>query len=134
MTDTNDRELLELAAKNEEMARRAAYILGPSSAAQNALDEAERSRAAGVPAAVVLVGSTWVVVRAAASHCKGAIVNEELPTQKLREQVEELRLRLARMEDQLRRREDAEWRAWQLERSEALSQKISAAIRSRSPS
>lgn len=58
----------------------------------------------------------------------------ELPTAELRQQVETLRLQLARMEDQLRRREDAEWRAWQLERTEALGQKIAAAIRQGIPS
>lgn len=69
MADLTDRELLDRAAKEESIARRMAFILGPSSAAQLALDEAQRSRSAGVPAAVVLHGSTWIVVRAAIPLC-----------------------------------------------------------------
>lgn len=63
----DDRTLLERAAKDEALARRVAHILGKSSAAQEALDAAEQSRANGVPAAVILQGDYWIVVRAAAA-------------------------------------------------------------------
>lgn len=62
----NDRELLELAAKHEMQARMVAHILGPSSAAQLALDEAERIRKTGGTCAVICADKSWVVVRAAA--------------------------------------------------------------------
>jgi hypothetical protein len=67
MEQTNDRELLEAAARDEALARRMAHILGQSSAAQQAIDAAEQSRANGIPAAVIQHGRTWVVVRAAAA-------------------------------------------------------------------
>lgn len=65
----NDRELLEKAAKDEELAKVSARILGPSSAAQQALDEVGRIRADGNLAAIVNTGTSWVIVRAAASIC-----------------------------------------------------------------
>lgn len=67
----DDRQLLEAAARDEALARRVAHILGPYSAAAEALAELAAERAQGRKAAIVLQGETWVVVRAAASRAKG---------------------------------------------------------------
>lgn len=65
---TTDRELLELAAKHEKRCRTVAHIIGPSSAAQRALNELDMVRAMGEQAAVVEYRGAWIVVRAAAEN------------------------------------------------------------------
>lgn len=57
-----DQQLLELATLNEQRCRMVAHILGPSCAAQQALDKAEAARATGKAAAIILSGKRWIVI------------------------------------------------------------------------
>jgi len=45
----------------EALARQIAYIIGPSSAAQSAINELERKRRTGQPAYIHKVGNSWIV-------------------------------------------------------------------------
>lgn len=45
----------------ESLARQIAYIIGPSSAAQSAINELERKRRTGQPAYIHKVGNSWIV-------------------------------------------------------------------------
>lgn len=70
-----DRELLELAALEEDAARRVAHIMGESSAAALAVKELERRRSAGDSAYIIRGRTSWYVgtIRAAAA------IGESLP-------------------------------------------------------
>lgn len=46
---------------DEALARQVAYIIGPSSAAQSAINELERKRRTGQPAYIHKVGNAWIV-------------------------------------------------------------------------
>lgn len=61
-----DRELLEMAAAHEALAKKTAQIIGQNSAAQLALNDLAEARKTGA-ASIYLDGKTWVVVRAAAN-------------------------------------------------------------------
>lgn len=56
-------ELQELAALEEDGARRVAEIMGPSSAAAAALKQLDAYRAEGFSAAITRRRGTWLVVR-----------------------------------------------------------------------
>jgi hypothetical protein len=58
---------------SEELARRSAHILGPSSAAYLALAELERRRALGEPCEIFDYQRRWIVVSTA---CAAAAIRE----------------------------------------------------------